>query len=201
MSYVRFMTTKNHRLSPRERILATAGDLFYRQGYRATGVNEVIAKAGVAKATFYAHFPSKDDLCLAYLKDRNTRDAEDILKFVRTRRTPRTRFLAVMESMEPWAIQTDFRGCQFINMVPEVPDVNSPMREEGQRHYDWARKQVRELAGELIDSDRKKYGHLDADEVTNSYMTYLAGAIALAGVYHELWPIRDGIAAVRRLVG
>lgn len=194
------MITKNDRLSPRERILATAGDLFYKQGYRATGVNEVIAIAGVAKATFYAHFPSKDDLCLAYLNDRNTRDAEDILEFVRARRTPLTRFLAFMESIEPWAVQTDFRGCQFINMVPEVPNVDSPLREVGQRRYDWARRQVRALAVSLIDSDSEKYGHLDADEVADSYMTYLAGAIALAGVYHELWPIRDGIAAVRRLV-
>jgi len=195
------MNTEQQRLSPRERLLAAAGDLFYKQGYRATGVNEVIARAGVAKATFYAHFPSKDDLCLAYLKDRNTREATEILDFLSTKRTPRTRFLAVIESMEPWAIHTDFRGCQFINMVPEVPDVESPLRKEGHRHYDWARKQVRKLAVDLIESDKKRYGHLDVDELTNAYMTHMAGAIALAGVYNELWPIRDGIAAVQRLVG
>jgi len=181
-------------------MLETAGDLFYRQGYRATGINEVIEKADVAKATFYAHFSSKDDLCLAYLKQRNADEASEILDTVRSKRTPLTRFLAVIQSMEPWAIRTDFRGCQFINMVPEVPDEKSPLRKEGHRHYDWARKQVNELATELISSNRKKYGHLDADEVTNAYMTHLAGAIALAGVYHELWPIRDGIAAVRSLV-
>ncbi|MGB5338112.1 MAG: TetR/AcrR family transcriptional regulator, partial [Gammaproteobacteria bacterium] len=55
----------------RARILETASDLFAAQGYRATGVNEVIEKSGVAKATFYNHFPSKDELCLAYLKTRN----------------------------------------------------------------------------------------------------------------------------------
>ena len=53
---------------PEERILAVASELFYRQGYRATGINEVIARSGVAKATFYNHFPSKEDLCLAYLQ-------------------------------------------------------------------------------------------------------------------------------------
>ncbi len=201
MIYIPNMVTKQQSISPRERILETAGDLFYRQGYRATGVNEVIAKAGVAKATFYAHFPTKDDLCLAYLKERNAREAAEILDAVESRRTPLTRFLAVIESMEPWAIRTDFRGCQFINMVPEVPDEKSPLRQEGLRHYDWARKQVRALAVELIASNKRKFGHLDAGVVTNAYMTHLAGAIALAGVYHELWPIRDGVAAVRRLVG
>ena len=48
--------------------MSVAADLFYKQGYRATGVNEVIEKSGVAKATFYSHFPSKDDLALAYLR-------------------------------------------------------------------------------------------------------------------------------------
>jgi AcrR family transcriptional regulator len=186
--------------SPRNRILITAGDLFYRNGYRATGINEVIAKAGVAKATFYAHFRTKNDLCLAYLKDRNDREANGISQFVQSKRTPLTRFYAVMDSVEPWAIKTRLRGCQFINMVPEVPDPASDLRAEGHRHYDWAKALVKKLAGELVDSDRKKYGHLDPAKLADAYITHMAGAIALAGVYHDLWPIRSGIKAVRRLV-
>lgn len=184
----------------RERILETAADLFYRHGYRATGINEVIAKAGVAKATFYAHFPTKDELCLAYLKSRNAREAAEIMEFVSSKRTPRSRFLAVMESMESWAINTRFRGCQFINMVPEVPDPTSALREEGRRHYTWAHELVEKLAGELIESDPEKYGHLDPTALTDAYLTHLAGAIALAGVYNELWPIKNGIKAVRQLL-
>jgi AcrR family transcriptional regulator len=61
-------SAKQSRSLPRERIMSVAADLFYKQGYRATGVNEVIEKSGVAKATFYSHFPSKDDLALAYLR-------------------------------------------------------------------------------------------------------------------------------------
>ncbi len=195
------MVTSNNRLSPRDRILATAADLFYRQGYRATGVNEVIEKAGVAKATFYAHFPTKDELCLAYLQERNEREAQEILDVVATKRTPLTRFLSVFEFMEPWAIRTEFRGCQFLNMVPEVPDETSPLREEARRHYDWARNSVKELAKDLIASDKKKYGHLNPDQLAEAYVTQLAGAVALAAVYKDLWPIKEGIAAMRRLIG
>lgn len=54
-------------ISPRERILQTAASLFYRDGYRATGIDKVIADSGVAKATFYKHFPSKDDLIVAWI--------------------------------------------------------------------------------------------------------------------------------------
>jgi AcrR family transcriptional regulator len=194
------MTTKLDDLSARERILQTAADLFYRNGYRATGINEVIEKASVAKATFYSHFKTKDDLCLAYLKGRNNDEAGEIMDFVNSKSTPQERFFGVMEAQEPWAIRTNFRGCQFINMVPEVPDLESPLRAEGHRHYDWARELVHKLAGELIESDPAAYGQFDAVELTEAYMTHLAGAIALAGVYNELWPIQSGIKAVRRLV-
>ncbi len=194
------MPAKLENESPRDRILMTAPDLFYRQGYRATGINEVIEKAGVAKATFYAHFPTKDDLCLAYLKHRNAQEYKEITDFVNSKRTPRTRFFGVMDSMEAWAVRTKFRGCQFINMVPEVPDHSSELRREGHLHYDGARALIRKLAQELIESDPHEYGHLDANTLTEDYMTHLAGAIALAGVYNELWPIKNGMSAVRRLV-
>jgi AcrR family transcriptional regulator len=54
--------------SPRERIMMTAAALFYKEGYRAVGVDRVIAASGVAKATFYKHFPSKDDLIVAWVE-------------------------------------------------------------------------------------------------------------------------------------
>ena len=111
----------------------------------------------------------------------------------------RDRFYGVMDSVEPWAIRTKFRGCQFINIVPEVPDEASELRKQGHAHYDWAKDFVHTLADELIASD-KKYKHLKADELTAAYMTHLAGAIALAGVYNDIKPIQDGMNAVRQLV-
>jgi AcrR family transcriptional regulator len=194
------MATQPKQSNARDRILATAADLFYRNGYRATGINEVIEKAGVAKATFYAHFPTKDALCLAYLKERNTEEAQEILDYVAKQKTPLDKFYGVMDSIESWAKRTEYRGCQFINLVPEVPDQGSNLREQGHLHYDWARELVFKLTNKLIDSDKKKYGQLDAKETTEAYMTHLAGAIALAGVYNEVWPIKSGIKAVRRLV-
>ena len=187
-------------LSARERIIKAAADLFYRQGYRATGINEVIERANVAKATFYSHFPTKDDLCLAYLKERNAQEAEEIIAFVNAQSTPLSRFLAVIEVLEPWAIQTEFRGCGFLNMVPEVPDVLSPLRDEGKSHYSRIASLVHDLAQELLHSDKKKYAHLNVETLTNDYMTHFAGAIALAGIYKEKWPIQKGIEAVHRLI-
>jgi AcrR family transcriptional regulator len=192
---------KQSRSLPRERIMSVAADLFYKQGYRATGINEVIEKSGVAKATFYSHFPSKDDLALAYL--RQLKDAEVVYvgNAIRAARGRVNRFLAVIRSLEPWLLDTRFRGCAFINMASEVPDPKHPLRKVGREAYDLVRVQVATLAEELIASNAGKYGHLDTRELTSDYMVAFTGAISLAEIYHAIWPIEDALNTVRRLIG
>jgi len=194
------MKTKRTDIAPRERILETAAELFFHQGFRATGINEVIAKSGVAKATFYHHFPTKDDLCLAYLRDRNTNEYEAISAFVRDHDTPRERFLAVMESVQPWLEANSLRGCAFLNMVAEVPDPRHLLRKEGQQHYESLRRLILDLAGELIQSDPQRYGKLDARVLADDYLVVLGGTIAMTEIYHEIWPARQGVELIRRLI-
>ena len=146
----------------RERILETASDLFANQGYRATGINEVIDKSGVAKATFYNHFPTKDDLCLAYLKSRNTFELDSIKAFVARRRSPLGRFMGVIESLEPWLKANDLRGCGFLNIVAEEPDPKSPLRKEGRKHYQGMRTLIRELTETLVEAE-PNLSNLDVD--------------------------------------
>lgn len=187
-------------IAPRERILATAADLFFHQGFRATGINEVIAKSGVAKATFYHHFPTKDDLCLAYLKDRNTSEFDAVHAYVQDHDTPRYRFLAVMASIQPWLETNQLRGCAFLNMVAEVPDPRHLLRREGLQHYESLRNLIRELAKELIASDPKLYQGLDSEILADDYMVILGGAIAMTEIYHDIWPAVQGVELVKRLI-
>jgi AcrR family transcriptional regulator len=194
------MKMKINTMSPRERIMATAADLFFHQGYRATGINEVISRSGVAKATFYHHFPTKDDLCLAYLQNRNTSEYQAITAFVQNKKTPRERFLAVMESVGPWLEANELRGCAFLNMVAEVPDPRNLLRKEGLIHYESLRRLIRDLAQELIESDQARYGVLNADRLRDDYMVTLGGAIAMTEIYHDLWPVSHGVEMVKRLI-
>ena len=76
------------------------------------------------------------------------------------------RFLAVIRSLEPWLLDTRFRGCAFINMASEIPDPKHPLRKVGREVYDHVRTHVATLAEELIASNAGKYGHLDARELT-----------------------------------
>lgn len=184
-----------------DRILNIATDLFYKQGYRATGINEIIEKSGVAKATFYSHFPSKDDLCAASLKWLSANEITYIDNAIASAKGPVERFMSVVTSLIDWANDTKFRGCAFMNISAEVPDPKSPLRKVGTRLYDEIRKRVESLANELIESDRQKYGQLEADKLTNDYMITFAGAVALAEIYHAIWPIEQAEQTVRRLIG
>jgi AcrR family transcriptional regulator len=186
--------------TPRERILATASDLFYHQGFRATGVNEVIRQSGVAKATFYSHFPAKDDLCLAYLEERSAEEKRSITGAVQAKRTPRAKLLAVMEAVLPWMEANNLRGCEYLNTVAEVPDPANPLRRRGRQHYEWLHDFIRDLAKDLIESDPTRYGKLNARLLADDYMAILIGAIALAEVHNDTGPIKHAIKQVRRLI-
>ena len=194
------MTKKDKNIAPRERILETAADLFFYQGFRATGINEVIATSGVAKATFYNHFRTKDDLCLAYLRDRNTSEYEAITAFVHDHDTPVERFMAVMKSVQPWLEANNLRGCAFLNMVAEVPDPKNTLRREGLHHYESLRKLIRTLTEDLINSDTQSYEGFEVQVLADDYMLILGGAIAMTEIYHDIWPAIQGVKLVERLI-
>jgi AcrR family transcriptional regulator len=97
----------------KDRILETADRLFYLQGIRAVGVDTIAAEIGISKRTLYNHFPSKDDLIMAYLARR----------FVQPRpsdKTPAEQILGTFDSLERRFGSKDFRGCPFVNAVAEL---------------------------------------------------------------------------------
>lgn len=192
---------KRARTGAAERILKTASELFYKQGYRATGVNEVIEASGVAKATFYQHFPTKEALCLAYLREQNDSDLAAFEAYINQQASPLDRFLAVITFLEPWMIENGMKGCAFLNMVPEMPDTQNPVRTSVASHYARIRSIVTVLAGELIRSDPDRFGQLDARTLADDYMVVFTGAIALTEITQEMWPLKQGVETVRRLTG
>lgn len=107
-------------LPARERILATAYRLFYREGIRATGIDKVIAEAGVTKVTFYRHFPSKDALILAFLDLRHRRWMDWFVDALDRHAAGSRRRVAVVAAVEEWLTADPFRGCAFINSVNEI---------------------------------------------------------------------------------
>jgi AcrR family transcriptional regulator len=113
------------------------------------GVDEVIAKAGVAKATLYRHFASKDDLVLAFLQEREHRWTFDWVAGEARRRgsTPEEQLLAIFDLFDGWFRREDFEGCSFINVLLEM-SADHPAGRASVRHLETIRGVVAELATE-----------------------------------------------------
>lgn len=142
----------------RQRIVDTALDLFYRQGYLATGINQVIAEAGVSKNTFYYYFNSKEDLCVAYLQERHKLWIGWLNENIERYEAPYDRLMSLFDFLESWLKKCDFRGCAFLNIASEVPDINHRLRKEVVEHKDELRRIMRGLLEELKEKDRRFSG-------------------------------------------
>jgi AcrR family transcriptional regulator len=137
------------RKSARERILDTAYDLFSHEGIRAVGVDTIIARSGVAKMTFYRHFPSKDDLVLAFLELREERWTLEWLQGESGKRAdaPAAQMLAIFDVFDRWFHSDDFEGCSFINVLLEMNE-NGQLKRASALGLEHIRAFIRGLATE-----------------------------------------------------
>lgn len=117
------VTENSHSHSPaRERIVSSAYELFAKRGVRDVGVDELIRHSGVAISTFYRHFPSKDDVVLAFLARREQVWTLGLVESEARRRgqTPRGRLLAIFDVFDEWFQRDDYEACSFVNVLLEM---------------------------------------------------------------------------------
>jgi AcrR family transcriptional regulator len=134
------------RPSARERLLAAANELFYTEGVHTVGIDRVIEQAGVAKASLYSTFGSKDELVGAYLESRHAVTTERITRALGRYRTPRDRLLGVFDAQGELFADPGFRGCAFVSASAESP---SDMVEKAAAGYrGWVRDLFTDLARE-----------------------------------------------------
>jgi AcrR family transcriptional regulator len=132
--------------SPRERLLAAANELFYSEGVHTVGIDRVIERAGVAKATLYSTFGSKDALIAAYLETRHDAMRERMRRAIGRRRSPRARLLAPFDIQEQFAADETYRGCAFANATAETHGAGAD--EAVAAYRAWVRATFAELAAE-----------------------------------------------------
>jgi AcrR family transcriptional regulator len=159
--------------SPRERLLDTAYELFSRRGIRGVGVEEVIERAGVAKATLYRHFPSKDDLVLAFLERRQQRWTRDLIDAQARRQDarPEERLLAIFDVFHERFHSEDFDAYLFFNALVEM-GADHPAGRASVRHVESIRSTVRRLADEA--------GLRDTESFARSWHILMKGSIIAA---------------------
>jgi AcrR family transcriptional regulator len=110
-----------HRASARERLLTAANELFYDEGIQTVGIDRIIERAGVAKASLYNLFGSKEELVGAYLASRHDRTTSRLTEVIDSVDEPRQKILAVFDSQAQQYQQPDFNGCAFIAASTEAP--------------------------------------------------------------------------------
>jgi AcrR family transcriptional regulator len=162
-------------VAARDRILASAYELFARHGIRAVGIDQVIKRAEVAKATLYRHFASKDELVLAFLQRREQLWTKDWVEAEARRRgeTPEEQLLAIFDLFDEWFQRTDFEGCSFINVLLEMNDRTSRIGSASAEHLGNIRSIIRRLATEAGLSDPEQFAH--------SWHILMKGSIVAAG--------------------
>ncbi len=133
----------------RERILLTAHDLFYRDGIRATGIDRVIAESGVAKLTFYRHFPSKNELVREFLEYRHRRW---MAWFVAALQRHGGDGKALVPALGEWFGNGGYRGCAFINSVGELGKVLPEVAAITRRH----KQDMADAIGSVLPASRQR---------------------------------------------
>ena len=150
------MTTTTRASEPRDRLLRTAAQLFYREGITGVGVDRVLAEAGVTRATMYRHFAGKEALVVAYLELEDETIRGYFEAAAARGGTPQELLLAVVDGVADDARRYHDRGCPFINAAAEYADPDSPVRQVVRRHRTWFRETLATLtaAAGLSEPDR-----------------------------------------------
>ena len=119
----------------RDQLIETAGKLFYRDGYHATGIDRILAESQIAKMTLYHHFRSKEELILAVLERRSREMFDSLRQFLDAKkRSPKKRLEAVFDWLVAWISSQEFRGCSFLKAMAEYQNLDDPVHRAALAH-------------------------------------------------------------------
>jgi AcrR family transcriptional regulator len=163
--------TSSSRQPARERLLAAAEELFYQEGVQSVGIDKVIERAGVAKASLYGNFKGKDDLVRAYLDARYEARRAAIESKLALHEAPRDKLLSVFDTMAEAIAKPNYRGCAFLRASAEMPADAS-----GRQVCRDARRWTRELLSGLA----KEAGAVTPEALASQLLLLYDGAAASA---------------------
>jgi AcrR family transcriptional regulator len=182
-------------ISVREQIIETANRLFYNQGYNLTGINQIIEEAGVAKASLYYHFPSKEDLCIEYLKKRYESWSAMLERFLTGITEPKESIVKCFECRSQYLLDTNYGGCSYIRIVAEMPQRSEKINHQVILNKEKQRKfftdQVRKM---------KRSSASSVNDLANTIFLLFDGATMQCQVYRELSPMKNALKAVKALL-
>jgi AcrR family transcriptional regulator len=179
--------------SKRDELINTALRLFCRHGYRATGIDTILAEAGVAKMTLYHHFKSKDELIVAVLKKRDTEwRAWFVQRVEELGKTPRERLGALFDVLEEWFGRRDYHGCSFGQAATEFREPKHAVHKMAIEHKQRLLDYLTGLA--------RQAGARDPDLLARQLGLLIEGAVIHMEVFREPQVARTADDAAQKLV-
>lgn len=181
-------------ITVREHIIQTATRLFHEQGYNLTGINQIIDEAGVAKASLYYHFPSKEDLCVSYLQRRSNIWFTGLEVYLKETVSPKQRIIKTFDFRALHMKTNNFGGCSNIKIISEMPqrgekiDRQVILQKEKQRNFFTA-------LTEQLEENRKK-----AATLAETIFLLFDGGTVQCQVYRDVSPLQAAKKVVASLL-
>jgi AcrR family transcriptional regulator len=135
-------------IAPKDKVFQTAARMFYQHGYRAIGVDTLAAESGIGKMTLYRHYPTKDDLIIAYLKDSNDLFWNNFEQITKDASTAREKLLAFFDGLQEYVQSPSCYGCPFLNVATEYPETDYLGHQVAIEHKQSVRVKFLQLAKE-----------------------------------------------------
>jgi AcrR family transcriptional regulator len=179
----------------RERIIEVASRLFYFDGYNQTGINKIIEEAGVAKASMYKHFRSKEDMAVVYLQRRHTMWMGNLNDCVSKQKSPQNKVLGCFDYLIDWLKDVDYRGCGWQNIITDLPKDQQKIRNQAVYH----KNELREYIHNLLKQENH-YTNQQAEQLGDEVLILIEGAIILSQIQKNDWPIKSAKGACERLL-
>tara|TARA_R110002094_G_scaffold145911_2_gene135146 strand:+ start:3493 stop:4203 length:711 start_codon:yes stop_codon:yes gene_type:complete len=188
-----YIQERNMRPNKRDELVRNALDVFYRDGFHATGMDKLVAETGISKTSMYKHFRTKEEMILAVLRLRDEqfrnwfcRRVEDVGK------TPKAQLLAAFDVLEEWFRSPGFKGCMFIKAVAEYQDPEDPIHVHSAAH--------KQVLFEYVHNIAIAAGARNAKDLARQLMLLKEGAIVMAVMRGTADAAKDAKAAARVLI-
>ncbi|MFD2543020.1 TetR/AcrR family transcriptional regulator [Lacinutrix gracilariae] len=180
----------------KNKITETASFLFYKNGYNATGINQIIAEAGIAKATLYNHFKSKEEICLAYLQFKNNSFLQNFKPFITSKPKGKEQILAIFDFLQLFYQDKEFNGCWCIKTVSEIPKDNELIRNEIQSQ----KKDFIALIAKLITNNLEQVKEAQVNSLARQIYLLYESAVGESHLHQEDWPILESKNLCKKII-
>lgn len=182
----------------RDEIIEIASELFYTQGFGATGIKQIIDAAGIAKGTFYTHFASKEQLGVAWLNSRHHQWNSWLENSLSSIEGNENKLTACFRFLKDWLKESDFRGCAFLNTMAETPNPENSMRAVVTLHKQQLLEKFQQLTSDHFSGT--KVSQDTAIQRGSTIYLLFEGALVESQNFQDTWPVDAALNQVQQLL-